>query len=104
MRGASHSLWFHHTCGPVGVIDITKLIFTGGKSSGWGGSCGGWKKPKYPFHWAAVVSHECASAAWVRGAQPGQQRETLIHFGSFSRGPGTVSQELRSRRARWGGQ
>lgn len=36
MGGAGHSLWFHHTCGPVGVTGITKLIFTGGKSSRWG--------------------------------------------------------------------
>lgn len=29
------------TLGPVGVIDITKLILTGGKSPRWGGRPGG---------------------------------------------------------------
>lgn len=28
-------------CGPVGIIDVSVLIFTGGKSSRWRGSHGG---------------------------------------------------------------
>jgi len=41
VRGAGHSLWFHHARGLVGVIGVTKRIFTGGKSARWGGSRGG---------------------------------------------------------------
>lgn len=46
-----------------------------------------WKKPKHPFH-------EFASAVWVMGAQAGQQRQMLIHFGPFSRAPGALFWEL----------